>query len=162
VELAVDGILIGSAEGKIIGANTCMLNLTGRTLEQLLGVNVRDIFSGDSLINTPLRFDLLQKGEVVINMREIIRPDRTLVPVEMHTKMMPDGTYQSIYHDISDRLNAEEELRESEEWFRKLFEQSSDGIFYSTPEGIIISVNKSFADMHGYTVEEILRIGLKA
>jgi PAS domain S-box-containing protein len=160
VELAVDGILLGSENGRIIGANSYMLKLTARSLDQLLNMHINELFSENALKNIPLQFDLLKRGDTVVNEREIIRPDGTLIPVEMHTKMMPDGTYQSIYHDISDRLNAEKELRESEEWFRKLFEQSSDGIFYLSQEGKIISVNKSFADMHGYTVDEIMKIGL--
>lgn len=41
-----------------------------------------------------------QKGETVIRERNLIRPDGEIIPVEMHTKMMPGGSYQSIYHNI--------------------------------------------------------------
>lgn len=155
IELAVDGILLGSSDGTLISANSYILNLTGRSLDQLLGMNISELFSSETLKNNPLRFDLLQKGETVINERSIIRPDGRLIPVEMHTKMMPDGTYQSIFHDITERKEAERALLESEEWFRNTFEQAGDGILYLNYDGKIIAVNKSFAEMHGYTVEEI-------
>jgi len=155
IELAVDGILLGSDDGIIIGANTCILNLSGRTLDQLLGTHVTELFDKDEMARLPLRFDRLKKGEVVIFERMITRPDGTKIPVEMHTKMMPDGSYQSIFHDITERREAEKALRESEEWFRKLFEQSNDGIFYLDLEGKIVAVNKAFAEMHGYTLDEI-------
>lgn len=115
IELAVDGILLGSPEGIIISANTCMQTLTGRTPENLIGINVKELFSDNSVSNVPLRYDLLLKGETVFSEREIIRPDGTTIPIEMHTKMMPDGTYQSIYRDISERIQAEKELREAKE-----------------------------------------------
>jgi PAS domain S-box-containing protein len=57
--------------------------------------------------------------------------------------------------DITDIKTAESVLRESEEWFRNLFEQSSDGIIYMTLDGKIISVNSSFARMHGYSLDEL-------
>jgi PAS domain S-box-containing protein len=63
--------------------------------------------------------------------------------------------------DISGRKMAEEALREQEEWFRTVFENASDGFFFMSTSGEIVSVNKSFADMHGYSVAEILKMNLK-
>ena len=63
--------------------------------------------------------------------------------------------------DITDLKNKENALRESEEWFRNLFEQSGDGIFYSTFDGRILSVNSAFAQMHGYTIDEILNMNIE-
>jgi two-component system cell cycle sensor histidine kinase/response regulator CckA len=161
IELAVDGILMGSSDGTIIGANSYILNLTGRTLDQLLGINIASLFPASEMEMMPLRYDILLQGETVINERNLIRPDGHMVPIEMHTKMMPDGTYQSIFRDITERKAAEKALRESEVWFRNLFEQSSDGIFYITYDGKIIMVNRSFAEMHGYTLEELKNMNLR-
>ena len=129
IELAVDGILMGSPEGIIIGANSYMLHLTGRTLTNLVGKHVNELFNPDELKSTPLRFDLLQKGETVTNERQLIRLDGKVIPVEMHTKMMPDGTYQSIYRDITERKQAEELLKESEWRTRIVSELTTDYIF---------------------------------
>ena len=49
------------------------------------------------------------------------------------------------------------ELRESEEQFRAIAETSIDGVFQSVDEdGKLIYVNNSFANMLGYTKEELL------
>jgi len=93
IELAVDGILLGSPDGIIIGANTYMQNITGRPLDKLIGINVNELFSPNALKDIPLRYDLLMKGETVFSERDILRPDGTTLPIEMHTKRMPDGTY---------------------------------------------------------------------
>ena len=52
--------------------------------------------------------------------------------------------------DISERKKTEDELKRSEERFRRLFEDAVLGIFQSSPEGKIISVNQAFAEMFGY------------
>ncbi|MBK7628018.1 MAG: PAS domain S-box protein [Bacteroidales bacterium] len=117
VELAVDGILLGSHDGRIIEANSYILVLTGRKRDELIGTHISDLFIPEDLVKSPLRFDLLQKGETVINERRLLRKDGSTIPVEMHTKMMPDGTYQSIYQDISERRKSEERLVKLNECF---------------------------------------------
>lgn len=114
-ELAVDGILIGDHDGYITDANDRMCDIFGVSRQQLLGKHIsRMPFTPESIRKAPLRFDLLQKGEVVTSEREIKRPDDTLVTIEMRTKMMPDKSYQSIYRDITDRRHIEERLRQME------------------------------------------------
>ncbi|MBK8418454.1 PAS domain S-box protein [Candidatus Villigracilis saccharophilus] len=73
IELAADGVLLGSHEGIIIGANSYMLNLTGRTLANLIGLHVSALFDPQEIKNKPFRFDLLQKGETVISERNLLR-----------------------------------------------------------------------------------------
>lgn len=111
IELAVDGILLGSSDGIVTAANTCILKLTERESGQLIGKHISCLFDPEEISKVPLRFDLLKRGEVVLFERHILRPDGTKVPVEMHTKMMPDGSYQSIIHDISGRKKAEEAMK---------------------------------------------------
>lgn len=154
IELAVDGILIGSNEGKIIGANSYMLNLTGRSLNNLIGTSIEELFSPEVLIESPLRYDLLKNGETVFCERDILRPDGTLVPIEMHTKMMPDGTYQSIYRDVTERKKSEEKLRESETKFKSLVESTSDMIWETNTEGVYTYISPQFENLLGYQMED--------
>ena len=59
--------------------------------------------------------------------------------------------------DISERKIAERALQESEAKFRDLAERSLVGI-YLIQDGIYKYVNPRFADIHGYSVEEILDV----
>jgi PAS domain S-box-containing protein len=59
-------------------------------------------------------------------------------------------SYDGVIKDITERKQAGDALRESEEKYRRLFENTSFGIFQSTPEGKVISVNLAFARMFGY------------
>src|SRR5690606_16076844 len=42
-----------------------------------------------------------------------------------------------VVQDITDRKKAEEQLKESEEKYRRFFEEDLSGVFVSTPEGVI-------------------------
>ena len=156
IELAVDGILIGSSEGIIIDANTVIQKITGRLPDNLKGINVQELFNTNALKDTPLRYDLLKKGETVISERDILQPDGTIVPIEMHTKMMPDGNYQSIYRDVTERKKAEETLRESETKFKSLVESTSDMIWETNMEGVYTYVSPQFENLLGYKTEEVI------
>lgn len=110
IELAVDGIVQGSPEGLITVVNSYFSSLIGKTREELLGKHISSIFSEEELKINPLRFDLLQKGEIISFERKIIHTNGTEVPIEMRSKMMPDGSYQAIFRDITERKLAEAEL----------------------------------------------------
>jgi len=56
----------------------------------------------------------------------------------------------------SERKRAEEALRESEEKYRRIYENSVVGFFQSTPEGRFLNVNPAFAKMLGYESPEEL------
>jgi len=62
--------------------------------------------------------------------------------------------------DITERKEAEEALKKSEEKYRDIFERAVEGIFQSTPDGKFLSVNPSFAHMLGYDSPEELISGI--
>ena len=63
---------------------------------------------------------------------------------------------QGVGRDITQRKEAEAALRQSEENFRHLFEQSLDGIVVVGADGRIVSANQAFADIHGVAVSEVV------
>ncbi|MEA1895593.1 MAG: ABC transporter substrate binding protein [Euryarchaeota archaeon] len=63
----------------------------------------------------------------------------------------------------SRRKAAEDELRESEDRFRTIFDSINDAVFIHDIEtGAILNVNNSACDMYGYTREELQRLGMQA
>jgi two-component system sensor histidine kinase/response regulator len=59
-----------------------------------------------------------------------------------------------------DHREAEHALRKSEERFRTLIEQASDGIFTADPSGNFLDANPSGLAMLGYNREELLKLNL--
>ena len=146
---AVDGILMGSAEGTIIDANAQACTMAGRTREELLGTHISRYFSAESLAQVPLRFDLLQAGHRVVSERELLRKDGGSLPIEMHTKQMPNGTYQAIVRDISARKQAESALQASEQHFRELLNRLQEGLAFADLDEKFVFANPAAEAIFG-------------
>ncbi len=58
-------------------------------------------------------------------------------------------------------IEARKEIEASENRYRTLFDRASDGILIVSEEGRLISVNESFARMHGYAPNEMQRLSLR-
>lgn len=156
-DLAVGGILLGSKEGNITEVNQYMCELLGLTRDEIIGRHISQLpFDEESIAGSPFRFDLLKKGLKVTTERVLVRSDGAKISVEMRSKMMPDGTYQSIYSDITERKHREKELRETEERFRLAFFTSPDSININKMDGTYVDVNQGFTELTGYLREEVI------
>lgn len=60
--------------------------------------------------------------------------------------------------DISERLASQLQLAQSEERYRTLIEQASDGIFISNKEGQYQDVNSNGVKLSGYSKEELMQL----
>ncbi len=75
------------------------------------------------------------------------------------------GTVASSFNEMAHSLNLSmRKIEESEKRYRILFESAGDAIFILVAEGEhagrIISANRAAAEMHGYTVKEILELNI--
>jgi PAS domain S-box-containing protein len=62
--------------------------------------------------------------------------------------------------NITDRIKAEQAVRESEEKYRTLVDQASDAIYITDKNGTIHTVNPSSCTMTGYSEKELLEMNI--
>jgi PAS domain S-box-containing protein len=115
IEHAVDAIFIGDLKGNITGVNSKACELTGYSKEELMMMDMKELFSAEELHSFPLQFDLLQTGENIINTRQLKKKDGSFIPVEMNSKYMKEDYFQSFFRDISERFKSEALKRKIEE-----------------------------------------------
>ena len=58
--------------------------------------------------------------------------------------------------DITERVHTEEALRESEEKFRGLFENATDGIALTDEQGNIVTINSAYVNLFGTEKSNVL------
>lgn len=105
--------------------------------------------------------EALYEGKPYYRDHRIVRPDgmelivHEQAEVEFDDKGLPvrmSGTVQ----DITERKIAEEQLKESEEKFRAIFENSNDGLLLADPQTLKFYLgNKKICQMIGYSEEEL-------
>lgn len=157
VGLAVDAIVTGDPEGNFTSANLSATELTGYSFSELDGMNMTELFSAEEQQRAPLRYDLLKQGKVVVTERDLTRKDGTTVPIEMKSRMLPDGSYHAFIRDLSERRAAAEALRLSEEKFSRAFRLCPDAINITRlKDATFLDVNENFTRLIGWSREEVI------
>lgn len=119
IELAPDGMVLCDHNGMITQVNSSTLELTGRRPEELIGIAAGSLW--DKTFPKELTVD-------VGHAKCITRPDGSVVYVENHSKMMPDGSYQMLMRDISERISAQEERISMERQLQHMQKLESLGV----------------------------------
>lgn len=157
IEFAPDAFFQGDDQGNFILVNDKAIELTGFSRDELLTMNMIQLFPPDVQERKPLRYEQLKSGESIKSTRIIETRSKQRVHVEMSSRAMPDGTYQSFMRDITARVRAQHDLRNSEEKFRKAFESHPGIVGISTIEdGIYLDVNDNFYKILGWKREEVV------
>lgn len=120
-----DAILVVDSQGRLFHANPEMERLSGYTHGELLSAHIGDLVpdlvseSGQPLV------DRLIEGKNGTGELTFVRSDASEINVEYIATAVAPGLFQAIFHDISERKKAEENLRQALEQERYLNELKS-------------------------------------
>ena len=106
-----------------------------------------------------------EPGEVFTSEYRVVHRDGRIVWVRNESVMFEEASrsryWQGFMVDITERKRAEEALRESEQRFRQLFEQSVDAVFVHDEEGRFVDCNSRACLLLGYSREELLSLSVR-
>ena len=127
-----------------------------QSAEEVIGCPIAAYWSPEDGAVLEKRSRLRSLGEAVPSSYEGVAQRKDGTRFEAHIDMaqvdLPDGPATLAFLvDISERRQAEEALRESEERFRTLCENSAIGLYRTTPDGKILVANPSLVKMLGFS-----------
>jgi PAS domain S-box-containing protein len=157
-DLAVK-LLIEPDTGKILKANRAAASFYGYPVEILQQMRISDINQLDPTeIATEMQAALLEQRTYFIFPHRLASGEVRQVevyssPIDLSGKRV----LYSIIHDITERKQVEEALRESEEKNRVLFNNEVYAILIFDLETLkLLDVNDTYCRMYGYSREELL------
>jgi PAS domain S-box-containing protein len=161
-EQAAVGVAHAGTDGKWLRVNQKLCDILGYTREALLERTWLEVTHPDDLTTD---FDLMIQAlmgelDTYSNEKRFTRLDGSTVWVNLTVSAVRelDGEYKYgifVIEDISERKQAEEAVRESEERFRATFEQAAVGIALTGLDGKWLRVNQKLCDILGYSREEL-------
>lgn len=154
----IDAIFIFDIESQqIMDVNSAFLRLYGYTMDEALGLSVTDICF-DHEISCDVISRVSERGEAFFPLKLHRKKDGEVFSVELAAATFTWKGRRVMFalaRDITERLRAEEALRESEERFKTLTEVAEEGIAISE-NGVLMDVNPTLARMFGYEPSEML------
>lgn len=158
------GLSVNTLDGRFIDVNEALANTLGRTVDEVKNLSYWDTTPAKYMDAEAEQLKSLEAtGRYGPFEKEYIRKDGTLVPVRLQGLYIERNGEKYIWssiEDISARKNAEQKLRESEEKYRSIYNNSNVAILLTMPDdGRIISANSFACRLFGYTEAEICQLG---
>ncbi len=170
LDSASEAICGCNSEGTCLFANASAARILGYDAPaELLGKNLHALEHHTRKDGTPYPIEEcpiykgFQRNENVHRDDEIYwRRDGTSFPVEFwsHLVIREGKTLGAVitYIDITERRQAAEALRKSEERWRSVYENSAIGVALTDLSGRFLAVNRAYEKMLGYTEEELRKL----
>ncbi|MFB0556948.1 MAG: PAS domain S-box protein [Dehalococcoidia bacterium] len=167
IETALEGVCIANEEETIIFANRAFAEMLGYKTEEVIGQNLRMLVSDEDWLKIRAEAEKRRRGEssqyevTLLGKEGIARS----VIVSGAPFLGPDSRFLGslgVIMDITERKQAEEELRIAEQNFRNSLENSPLGVRIVSTKGELLYANQAILDIYGYSsVEELKTVPTK-
>lgn len=149
------GICVVDEQGKLLFLNKKFVEITGYNLQDI--PTVEDWFHKaypDPYLRRRIQnirgSDWQRDNEHILREFPVFCKSGEIKYLQFRALFRYDNLSLITFIDITDQKNTEAALRESEERYRRFFEDAVVGIFQSTPDGKIIDANPALASMFGF------------
>jgi PAS domain S-box-containing protein len=164
LKFANDLILLIDENLNIVEANDRAIEYYQYSREEFIGMKIEKIRAPETLSQLQENLNNVITNESATFETVHKRKDETTFPIEISSRLVEiEGSkyYQTIGRDITERKSAENILKESEDRFRKIFEESPFSMLISGKDFGIIRANLSFCNMIGYQEEDLKSMTFK-
>jgi len=155
--LSLDLLCIATMEGRFLKLNAAWEKVLGWSREELEGHLFLELVHPEDLQATLDSISRLQSGQDVIDFTNRYRcKDGSYRWIEWASvPQAPDLIYAAA-RDVTQRMNYERALEQSEEKFRRTFDLIPNPVTLSSQQGMILACNDAFCEAVGYSREELV------
>ncbi len=160
------GIFLADPQGMTIYSNPAALRATGLTSAQAMGLGWREALRESDRERALERWRgvVATKGSYE-SLSRYVHKDGREVLARVRAVPMYDGPtllgYLGVIEDTTEAHAANRALKASEEKYRGLFENIQEGVFQTTPDGKVVTVNQAFVQTLGYdSPDEVLALDI--
>ncbi|MFY0568398.1 PAS domain-containing sensor histidine kinase [Archangium lansingense] len=155
LESITDAFFALDAQGRFTYVNRRAEEYLGRSREELLGKVIWDVLpeTRDSPFGQAYLRAMKEQKKVEIEAFSTVRHRW------FQAHLYPTEHSLSVYfHDVTERRQMREVLRESELRYRAIFDNSMDGVLLTAPDEHIAMANRASSELFGYTEEELRQL----
>jgi len=160
VDSAEEAVLWVGPDGRLMYINDSLAARLGYTRKELLAMNIWDVDGVITKESWPAKWQELKAAKALVFESLKRTKDGEVFPVEVYATHVHDGDQEHgliLVREITERMHAEEALRQSMELFSKAFHANPGGVALSRlSDGQLIDVNEGFTSMFGYTESELV------
>jgi PAS domain S-box-containing protein len=156
-DFAAVGMALVGLDGRWLQVNRSLCELVGYSEEELLNTNFQSITHPEDLETALAYMRQVLSGEIPQYQMEkrYFHKFGHIVWILLSVSLVRDAQGAPLYfisqiQDISQRRQAEQQLRQAEEKYRNLFENAVEGVFQTTPDGRYLSANPALSRMYGF------------
>ena len=156
------GMVTVGADFRFIRANAAFCKMLGYTEQELTSLTFKDITHPEHVTDDTLHVNDLLSGKIPLYRTEkrYVRKDKGVVWGSCTVNIMRDRDDRFLYffttvEDITDRKQADQSLRKSEQRLRDLMDAAPVAIALANMEGDRIYINRKHYELFGYTLEDI-------
>jgi len=152
------GVGLATLDGRIIDANSAMLQMMGRSAEEIRQINLRDTYENPEQRELLLK-QLQQDGFVRDFEAEFKRKDGTTYCASLNVtpfRLHDETVLLTVARDVTDYKRAQEQLRESEQTLRSLVNATTESVGLLDTQGTVLAMNESAAKRLGFSVDELM------
>ena len=158
--MSQDLICIAGMDGYFKFLNPAWERILGYTQEDLLAEPFLNFIHPDDHARLDDEVKKLSAGQPTINFENrYLHKNGSIRTISWTaTPFLEEQLMYCIGRDITQRKQAEQEIRESEERYRATFEQAAVGIAHVALDGQFLHINQKFCDILGYSRAEMLSV----
>ena len=161
IENISDQIFMVNAELRVTLINSAASRLSGKKPEEMIGKHVSDIFPKEIAAKNIENLKRIFRTGQIYSFEEEMDYGRHKLFVSTSLNPVKNDSGKTIavrgvVRDMSERKQADEALRDSEEKFKALLDSAPDAFFIYDGKGVFLDGNKAAEILSGYRREELI------